>query len=190
MNTKTLVGVVVLLLVLGVLGYFFMGNTEDHQVDDSDRRMMDGETMDEMNDMRGEMLDMMNNASSEEEMEASESAEASVSSSAETTTEAEVETPSEPETLEVTVEGENYTYNPSSITVKQGQKVRLTFKSTGGFHDFVIDEIEGAQSARVSGGEETVIEFTPTKTGSFTYYCSVGSHRALGMEGTLIVKPN
>lgn len=182
MNTQTLIGVVVLLIVLGILGYFLVENTEDRHMnetnhyDDHGHMESDGHHDDEhhMNDMH----------ESKEEVQAPENT--SVDTQTETTP--ETQTSSEPEMLEITVEGGNYSYNPDSITVKQGQKVRLTFKSMGGFHDFVIDEIPGAQSERVSAGGTSVIEFTPTKIGSFAYYCSVGSHRALGMEGVLIVE--
>ena len=168
MNTKTLVGIIVLLAVLGVLGYFFMWNKEDRHMEWKDDEHMD-DMHDKMDEIHEEMADEMDDMHDEMHDEMMDDEDAS-------------------EVLEITVEGENYAYNPSTITVKQGQKVRLTFKSTDGFHDFVIDEIPGAQSERIQTGQETVIEFTPTETGSFAYYCSVGSHRALGMEGTLIVE--
>jgi len=80
------------------------------------------------------------------------------------------------------VEGQR---NPT-ITVKQGDRVRIEFESVDGFHDVVIDRF-GA-SAQVSTGGRTSLEFVASETGTFEYYCSVGSHRERGMVGQLIVE--
>jgi plastocyanin/polyisoprenoid-binding protein YceI len=88
---------------------------------------------------------------------------------------------------EITVSGSNFTFAPSAFTVKKGQKVRLTFKNTGGNHDFVIDEL-GVSTKLLKDGEEQVVEFTPDKTGSFEFYCSVGKHREMGMKGMITVE--
>ena len=88
---------------------------------------------------------------------------------------------------EFTVTGENFSFSPSLITVKKGDKVKITFKNSEGFHDFVVDEF-GAATKQTKAPTTEVIEFTADKVGSFEYYCSVGSHRAMGMKGTLIVE--
>ncbi|MBI4086955.1 cupredoxin domain-containing protein [Candidatus Kaiserbacteria bacterium] len=90
--------------------------------------------------------------------------------------------------LAVTVHAASYAFTPQTITAKLGQKVRMTVVSDGGLHDFVIDEFAGAKTARLQSGKNETIEFTADKKGSFTYYCSVGNHRAMGMEGTLTVE--
>lgn len=74
--------------------------------------------------------------------------------------------------------------NPD-IVVQQGQRVRIDFESTQGFHDFVS---RFGASERVSTGGSTSFEFTADEKGEFAYWCSVGSHRAGGMEGKLIVE--
>jgi len=88
---------------------------------------------------------------------------------------------------EFTISGKNFSFAPSAITVNKGDKVKITFQSSAGFHDFVIDEFGAATKQLTSPAEET-IEFIADKTGTFEYYCSVGSHRAMGMKGTLTVK--
>lgn len=88
---------------------------------------------------------------------------------------------------EFTVSGQNFSFVPNSITVKKGDRVKIIFKNTQGFHDFVIDEYGVATSQFKSPGEE-ILEFTADKTGTFQYYCSVGSHRSMGMFGTLKVE--
>ncbi|MCB9798184.1 cupredoxin domain-containing protein [Candidatus Nomurabacteria bacterium] len=93
----------------------------------------------------------------------------------------------------ISLSGKNFAFlmngeeNPT-LRVKKGQKVSLEFVSDSGFHDFVVDEL-GVATDRVRDGEgSTTVEFTPEKTGTFEYYCSVGEHRANGMKGTIIVE--
>jgi nitrite reductase (NO-forming) len=86
-----------------------------------------------------------------------------------------------------TVTGQNYSFTPSTITVKKGDTVKITFKNLNGNHNFIIDEFN-VNSGIIAGGEQKTINFVADKTGSFQYYCSVGSHRAMGMWGTLKVE--
>ena len=88
---------------------------------------------------------------------------------------------------EFTVSGKNFSFTPSMITVKKGDKVKITFQNSAGFHDFVIDQY-GVATKQTNAPTTEVIEFTADKTGSFEYYCSVGTHRAMGMKGTLVVE--
>jgi cytochrome c oxidase subunit 2 len=88
---------------------------------------------------------------------------------------------------EFTITGQNFSFAPAVITVKKGDKVKITFKNAEGFHDFKIDEFNVATKQIQGGGEDTV-EFTADKTGTFEYYCSVGKHRQMGMKGQLIVQ--
>jgi len=88
---------------------------------------------------------------------------------------------------EFTISGQNFSFTPSTITVNKGDKVKITFNNTSGFHNFVIDAFGVATPQKASPDTE-ILEFTADKAGSFEYYCSVGSHRAMGMKGTLIVK--
>ena len=88
---------------------------------------------------------------------------------------------------EITIEGKNFSFSPSSVTVNKGDKVKVIFKNVMGNHDLVIDEL-GVATNRISGGEQDIVEFAADKAGTFEYYCSVGEHRAMGMRGTLLVK--
>ena len=76
--------------------------------------------------------------------------------------------------------------NPD-IVVKKGDLVRINFKSTEGFHDWIVDEFD-ATTQRVTQGQTTFVEFVADQKGEFSYYCNVGQHRISGMEGKLIVK--
>lgn len=85
------------------------------------------------------------------------------------------------------IEGVNFAFSQKEIRVKKGDTVRINFTSKDGFHNLVIDEFNAATDDVQTGGS-TSVEFIADKTGSFEYYCSIGSHRQLGMKGTLIVE--
>ncbi len=90
------------------------------------------------------------------------------------------------------LEGVNFRFllneveNPD-ITVKQGDRVRIEFTSTEGFHDWVVDEFSAA-TEKVTVGGSTFVEFVASEQGVFEYYCSVGEHRTMGMKGRFIVE--
>lgn len=88
---------------------------------------------------------------------------------------------------EFTVTGSNFKFEPSSITVKKGDTVKITFQNSGGSHDFVIDQFS-IKTPIISSGKEATVQFVADKTGTFEYYCSVANHRAMGMVGNLIVQ--
>lgn len=88
---------------------------------------------------------------------------------------------------EVLVDANEFKFIPDTLTLKKGQKVKLILKNSGKMtHDWVVDELD-LRTKVITGGTETSIEFTPTKTGTFEYYCSIGKHRENGMVGTLTV---
>jgi carboxymethylenebutenolidase len=97
-----------------------------------------------------------------------------------------------PELVTFSLTGENYRFlmdgieNPT-LRVRQGDKVRIEFTSSEGFHDWVLDEFDAA-TEKVRAVDSTSVEFTATSKGTFEYYCSVGQHRQLGMKGKLIVE--
>jgi plastocyanin len=93
----------------------------------------------------------------------------------------------EPVAQMIEVEGGGFYFKPNELRVKKGKTVRLTFKNADGFHDFVIDELN-VRTKQINGGENDIVEFTPDKAGTFKFYCSVGKHRQMGMEGTIIVE--
>jgi len=85
------------------------------------------------------------------------------------------------------VSGANYRYDPKTITVQKGDKVRIIFQPQDMQHDWDITEL-GIDSPVTVVGETSEIEFTADEAGEFEYFCSVGNHRANGMVGTLIVE--
>jgi nitrite reductase (NO-forming) len=77
--------------------------------------------------------------------------------------------------------------NPE-LKASTGDTVKITLISgEGAQHNLNIDELN-AKSGDVSGkGNSIKIEFTPNKSGTFAYYCSIAGHRQAGMEGKLVV---
>lgn len=89
------------------------------------------------------------------------------------------------EAREIEVSGDEYNFSPSGITATAGERLRVTFKNTGSLpHNFTIAEL-GVATRTIGAGQTDTLEFTVEGTTTLTFYCSVGGHRALGMEGDL-----
>lgn len=94
------------------------------------------------------------------------------------------------ETKEFHVRSFNFGFEPSTIEVNAGDKVRIILTSDDVPHGLAINEFVGVNK-RVdpSPAEPTVIEFLADKRGEFTFYCSVPCGDGhLDMKGKLIVK--
>lgn len=81
------------------------------------------------------------------------------------------------------LEAGNIFFNPKNFTVKVNQPVIVSFTNKGS-HTFTINELGVSFPLKEASGSFT---FTPTKTGSFVYYCSVPGHRQAGQFGTITV---
>lgn len=88
----------------------------------------------------------------------------------------------------VTISGSEFSYEPATISAKVGQSVTVVYTNVGKYpHDFVIDEL-GVKSQTIKAGETETFTFTPSKAGTFAFYCSLPNHREKGMVGTLSVQ--
>ncbi|KKQ40747.1 MAG: Plastocyanin [Microgenomates group bacterium GW2011_GWC1_37_8] len=88
---------------------------------------------------------------------------------------------------EIAIDADEYSFFPEKLTIKQGEKVRITFNNLGSTsHDFVIDELN-VKTELIPVGSSGTVEFTADKSGVFNFYCSVGNHESLGMVGELDV---
>ena len=91
---------------------------------------------------------------------------------------------------------DSYSFEPSHIVVVVGKPVELDLRSVTSVipHNFSIDYPEAGIDIdqNIPHGEDVKVKFTPTKTGSYEFYCDkkglFGSHRKKGMEGTIEVK--
>ncbi|HEY4499315.1 MAG TPA: cupredoxin domain-containing protein [Candidatus Paceibacterota bacterium] len=88
---------------------------------------------------------------------------------------------------EFKVTGSPFKFSVTEMKVKLGDTVRIVFTNEKGVHDWVVDEFN-ARTKQLQEGQTETIEFVADKTGTFEYYCSVGTHRAMGMKGNLIVE--
>lgn len=88
---------------------------------------------------------------------------------------------------EINVIAKQFEFTPNPIRVKVNQPVRLSLTSEDVDHGFFLPEF--GVNEFVSPGQTTVVEFTPDKTGSFAFRCTVPcgiGHST--MTGTLIVE--
>lgn len=164
-SMKTVIGIIIVIIVIGGGWYYFAGSekNQDGAMMEKDGEAMMDDHMDDGAMMEGDAMegDSMMEGGDHMMMDG--------------------------EVKVFTIEGSNFKFLPNSMTVKKGDTVRVVFKNTGGFHDFVIDEFNVA-TKQINGGSEETVEFVADKAGSFEYYCSVGSHRQMGMVGTLTVQ--
>ncbi len=88
---------------------------------------------------------------------------------------------------EFTITAKSHEFDPSVITVKKGEKVRLLITAADRDHGFKLEGYDIDQVLK-QGHTET-IEFTADKAGTFTFKCSVYCGRGHGkMKGKLIVE--
>lgn len=111
---------------------------------------------------------------------------------------------------ELTVQMQDFSYNPSSVTIPAGQPVTLTVDNTGNVeHDFVVEKINvttemiqdnGSTAHHAHGeeenydlhvsarpGEASILQMTVSEPGTYEVFCSVEGHKEAGMIGKLIV---
>lgn len=89
---------------------------------------------------------------------------------------------------EIAIEGNEFAFTPSVITVNKGQQVKITFKNTGKYpHNLTVSDLN-LQTKTIQPGESDSISFAPDKTGSFEFTCTVPGHADRGMKGTLTVQ--
>ena len=89
---------------------------------------------------------------------------------------------------EITVVGTEFSFNPSSISVQAGEKVRIIFNNLGGtVHNLTIEGL-GIGTKTIDPGKTDAIEFTSPAAGNYNFFCSIPGHKAAGMAGTLIAE--
>ena len=95
-------------------------------------------------------------------------------------------TSNEPELKEFTITAKKFDFTPSTITVNQGDIVKLTVTSTDVAHGIKISEYDIDE--RLEPNEEVIIQFTADKPGTFPIICSVFCGSGHGeMRGSLII---
>jgi len=91
------------------------------------------------------------------------------------------------ELSELIIEGDEFSFSPSTETVAAGE-IEITFENAGTVgHDLVFEDINAGTQV-IEPGESETIRFIIEEPGTYTFYCSVNGHRQLGMEGELVVE--
>ena len=83
-----------------------------------------------------------------------------------------------------------YSFEPSTITVKKNDRVKLTIAVPAGDTDHGLGLLDFGVNVFVKPGETKTAEFTADQVGTFPIFCSeyCGSGH-LGMKGTFVVEP-
>jgi uncharacterized cupredoxin-like copper-binding protein len=115
-----------------------------------------------------------------------------------------------PRVQEMSLTAMDMAFQPTMLEVTAGVPVRLSMTNEGALeHDFSILEIPmetmGATAIAVPGhdmgamtvepqlhvvvamGTSNTTEFTPTKPGTYEFFCTVPGHKEAGMVGMLVV---
>lgn len=89
---------------------------------------------------------------------------------------------------EIAVVGTEFAFSPSTITLKAGERVKVSFRNGGQvIHNWIVER-QGIGTQTIAGGANDSVEFTAPAAGTYTYFCSVPGHRERGMVGTLKVE--
>jgi plastocyanin len=91
-----------------------------------------------------------------------------------------------PETITVTAEEMMFTGIPENMF---SGTVDVVFENLGAAeHDLVVEELGDEQVIPVTPGGESATGSVTLEPGTYTFYCSVGDHRQMGMEVTVTVE--
>ena len=89
---------------------------------------------------------------------------------------------------EFAVVGDHYAFTPATITVNQGDVVKITFTAKDIAHSFTIDGPYRI-SKRAAAGQSVTFEFRADTQGSQTIYCNLTADpKCKDMKGTLQVR--
>lgn len=82
----------------------------------------------------------------------------------------------------------DYKFTPDTIRLSEGEEVKVVLKNQGTHpHNWVVSDLDISTKTINPGREDSVI-IKAEKAGEYTFFCSVGNHRQLGMEGELFIQ--
>ena len=94
----------------------------------------------------------------------------------------------EPQISEIKLTLQEMGFSQNEIEVSANQPVTLHLNNKDGYaHAFDLDEFD--IHIQLAAEETAEITFTPSHSGTFTFYCGSPGHQAAGMEGSLVVMP-
>jgi heme/copper-type cytochrome/quinol oxidase subunit 2 len=88
---------------------------------------------------------------------------------------------------EFDIEAKQWSFEPSIISVNEGDTVKLNIESIDVTHGFALFEFD--VNERLAPGKTVTVEFIADKAGEYTFFCSVPCGSGHGsMNGKLIVE--
>lgn len=91
----------------------------------------------------------------------------------------------------IAIDATEFAYTPNKFDAKVGEKLTLKITNKGTLdHSLVIAGADGAVITRVDVklGSTATLDFTPSKAGTYQFYCDVPGHKESGMTGTINVQ--
>jgi len=92
------------------------------------------------------------------------------------------------ETIEIRGFADN-SYSVEELNIEEGQTVEFIYTHEAGQHDLVLENSEGEEVASTDvlteEGESDSFTYTFEDADDYEFFCSVGTHRQAGMEGTI-----
>jgi plastocyanin len=85
----------------------------------------------------------------------------------------------------VEVSATEFAFDPATIELDEAGTYTFRLTNDGQFEHAL--EIEGIEGTEVIGGGETADVTVEIAEGEYVIFCPVGTHREMGMEGTLVV---
>jgi plastocyanin len=93
--------------------------------------------------------------------------------------------------LSLAADSSQIAYDTTTLSAKAGN-VTIDFNNPNSAigHDVCVQDPNGKKlgCSKVVTGSNTTLNLSNLKPGSYTFYCSVDSHEAAGMKGTLTVQ--
>ncbi len=88
----------------------------------------------------------------------------------------------------VNVSEVEYKLNPTDVTVKPGQVTFDVSNEGATVHNLEVEGVDEAKTPDLAAGSSGQVTVDLSKPGTYEMYCTIDSHRDLGMEGTITVK--
>jgi plastocyanin len=119
---------------------------------------------------------------------ASSTSETTASSSAETSASASESSGGSAEAQAITATEQDFSISLDEDHLKAGSYTITVVNKGSATHDLAVEEdgTTKAKSATIAPGGQTTLT-VDLDAGKYTFYCSVGNHRAMGMEKTVTV---